>query len=62
VTLVGWRNSSCQGKVAFDSVEAAHEQIGRMRRRRNFRNRRASRLNAYRCQFCGSYHIGNTLA
>jgi hypothetical protein len=62
VTLADWQNSSCAGKVAFETLAAAQEQISRFRKRRNFKNRRSARLNAYRCRFCGRYHVGNTLA
>lgn len=39
--------SSCIGKVAFDSAQIAWKAAGR----------KSGRI-AYRCPFCGSFHVG----
>jgi hypothetical protein len=40
------RRKSCEGKVRYATVEEA-------------RKRLRGGMNAYRCKFCGGYHIGH---
>lgn len=47
-----FKQASCAGKEAFTSPQDA------TKARRNQRNRRKATLETYRCQFCGSFHIG----
>lgn len=48
--------AQCFGKVTFPSWDAAHR-IMRARQRNAKKAHRAT-LNAYRCRFCHSWHIG----
>lgn len=48
--------SGCQGKVAHTNVAEAKQAIWRMGRSKG---RRHGRLEPYRCEFCGLFHVGS---
>jgi hypothetical protein len=58
----GERQSACGGKVPYESFAEAQTIVGRLKKRRNFRNGRNANLKPYRCPHCGKYHVGNTLS
>lgn len=43
----------CEGKEAYRTAALANIVAGR-------RQRKVATLKAYRCEFCGFYHIGNS--
>lgn len=45
------RPASCDGKERYPTAVLAHRVIKR-------RHRKDAQLSAYRCQHCGSFHIG----
>jgi hypothetical protein len=47
--------ASCLGKSAYQTQMQAQAAIGR--RRRNNKDR--APLNAYRCRYCGQWHVGH---
>jgi hypothetical protein len=49
------RRNACTGKVRHESAENAQARIRQIRAA----NPGTPRLNAYRCQFCGGYHVGH---
>lgn len=50
------KGRSCDGKERHDTREAAKGNIARLAKR----GAAFGRLEAYRCDFCGSWHVGHT--
>lgn len=48
------RRKSCKGKVRHTCLEHAHAAL------RALRKVDEDRMSAYRCQFCGGFHVGHT--
>jgi len=48
-----WQATGCMGKQAFDTMAMANK-VAKLSSGRN-----SLPMNAYKCQFCGKYHIGN---
>lgn len=44
--------TSCEGKHRFTNGQIAHKVAAEQRRRRD------TRSEAYRCEFCGGWHVG----
>lgn len=53
------RLASCAGKPSYDTAQEAHA-ITRTRNKRLGKKSRTPRLDAYRCEHCGRYHIGSS--
>lgn len=47
------RRRACKGKVRHASIEAAQAHVGALNRTKGYKP-----MDAYRCQFCGGYHVG----
>lgn len=57
-----YQAAACLGKEAFDSPQRASRAIRSMRNRKPRKNGREvqdrGKLGAYRCKFCGHWHVG----
>lgn len=51
-----WKATGCTGKQSFDT-KALAERVATLSS-----GRRSAPMNAYKCQFCGKYHIGNRVS
>ena len=49
------RRRSCKGKVRHLTADAASAAIHHLNMRKGWQGR----MNAYRCPFCGGYHVGH---
>lgn len=50
------RRRSCKSKVRHATVEAGQHAIRQLNRARGYQGR----LDVYRCQFCGGFHVGHS--
>ncbi len=65
MTSADHESSSCRGKVPHESMGAALSSIRAMetRNRRGSRKRQSGRpQQAYRCDFCGKFHVGRKVS
>jgi rubrerythrin len=51
----GIRRKACGKKIRFPDAEAASKARSSLHRNKGYQGM----INVYRCQFCGSYHIGH---
>jgi hypothetical protein len=49
------RRRACEGKVRFESRDAAER-----KRRFVYRDYNEKALNVYKCRFCGGWHLGHS--
>lgn len=49
------RRRQCKGKIRHETVEAAKAHIHNLNRAKGYQGM----MNAYRCAFCGGWHIGH---
>ena len=50
------RRRSCQSKVRHATPDAAQGAIRRLHAQKGYQGR----LDAYRCRFCGGFHVGHS--
>ena len=51
------KRRQCEGKVRYEHRREAEIEV-----RRLYREWRAQRLHAYRCDHCGAWHVGHKMA
>lgn len=49
------RRRSCSSKIRHDDEAAARAHIGHLNRTKGYQGP----MNAYRCRFCGGWHVGH---